>query len=240
MSDALHSSSTLLDQIAACEGMRRYWKAKMWGHTFYTFSANALELRHHLKGYEDGNLAMLRSMTTKRLSDDQFQANISRSLHNFLAGAKSLVDHSRNFMNEVYADQPILVEYQKRIRQEMSGSGVVQFVHDLRNYTLHKGIPVVREQLEIRPNEQPTFFVSLDLARMRTWGRWSPTALDFIDSSPEHLRIIHFVEPYVDQVVSFYGWLTNRRRDVDRPAFTELAELQRRLKQKRADAGVDR
>lgn len=221
----------LLNEIEACEGMRLYWKSKMWDHTFYTFSANALELRERLKRYEDPNQALIRTIENRSPANAQFLADVIRCLHNFLASAKSLVDHSRNLMEDVYADHPLLTEYQERVRREMGSSGLVQFVHDLRNYILHKGIPIIQESLTIRPGEKPVFSVALDLSRMRDWSKWSHGAREYIDSLPDHVRLAEVVEPYLEQIVFFHQWLTNRRLEVDRPAMENLRELQRQLRQ---------
>jgi hypothetical protein len=221
----------LVDRIEQCEGMRRYGRGTMWAHIFYTFSKNGIELRDLLKRYEDPNQAMLRALQTRSPDDNQFRADTIRALHNFLAAAGSLVEHTRNFMREVYAGQPFLREYEKRIESEIRSSGLVRFVHDLRNYMLHKGIPLVRSSLEVRSGEQPKFSVALDLARMRTWDRWTPEARAYMDSQPDHVRISMIVEPYLEKIVYFHQWVTNRRQDVDRQVMEELHKLQEQLRE---------
>jgi hypothetical protein len=219
----------LLDEIENCEGMRRHWKAKMWGYTFYTYSKNALELRDCLRQYEDPRQAIFRAIQTQDPGDEQFRANMVRHLHNFLAAAKSLVEHSRNFMKGVYAGHPLLAEYEDRVRSEMATSGLVQFVHDLRNYMLHKGIPIVRETLEFHPGGQPAFAVALNLAGMRSWSGWSSGSRVFMQTLPDHIRLADVIEPYLEKTVHFYQWLTNRRLVEDKPVMEELRELQRQL-----------
>lgn len=215
------------DKWLASEGVRRWGKGQLWAQTFYTFSKNGLELRDLLKHYEDPSRAMAGIIESSRPGSDQLRADNIRLLHNFLAAACTLVAHTRNFMRELYAGDPILSEYEQKVKDEFAGSPLVQFVHDLRNYTLHKGVPLVSETMRFETSGPPQFAVALDVARMRRWRKWTPLARAFMDEHGDRLRIAAFVEPYLDKVARFHHWHTGRRKEVDKPVRQEMERLQR-------------
>jgi len=70
----------------------------------------------------------------------KFNREVTRLLHNFVAAAKSLVEHTRNHMRAKYAGTDFKKEYQARIDQNFTRDPLVQFVEDLRNYMLHKSL----------------------------------------------------------------------------------------------------
>ena len=70
----------------------------------------------------------------------KFNREVTRLLHNFVAAAKSLVEHTRNHMRAKYAATDFKKEYQARIDQHFTRDPLVQFVEDLRNYMLHKSL----------------------------------------------------------------------------------------------------
>lgn len=215
----------IMDQIEASEGLRRRTRAKAWGYTFYAFSSNALELQQRLREYENPGRALAEAAITKSLANEQYRADLIRYLHNFLASAKSLIDHTRNFMYETYAGAPILIEYIDRVQTTFATSGNTQFVHDLRNYILHKEVPIIGERFTIKQGEPPVFTVGLNLYKMRRWDRWSAAAKNFMSMLPEHVRLAELIDPYVESVVRFHEWLSTRRKEADRPVMEELRGL---------------
>lgn len=201
----------------------------MWSYTFYTFSANALELKRWLSHHEDPARAISHAAASGNLFGHQSRADVLRHLHNFLASAKSLVEHTRNFITSTYAETSLLHDYHREVREKLAPSGVLHFVHDLRNYMLHKGIPLTREQFAWSRDSPETFTITFDLTRLRSWRRWSPEALDYLTHSPDHVRIADIVEEYTELVVRFHKWLNERRKQEDAAVFAELAALQDEL-----------
>lgn len=211
--------------------MRRRMQAKMWAMTFYTFSANAQEIRQLLRRYEDPNAALARLIKNPHRANEQLRVDAVRALHNFLAAAKSLVDHSRNFIREVYRADPFWEEYQAKVKAELAPVGAIAFVHDLRNYMVHRGIPLLRETYRFVKDEPSSFSVSLDLGRMRSWENWSAHARVYMATLPDHVRLAPIIEDYVERVVYFHKWVTDRRKEIDRPHLIELNDLRQQLQE---------
>lgn len=229
--DRPDSLAAFSNAIAASEGFRRRARGRMLGYMIYTFTTNATELQRQLERYGNPNLAMLRSLQRQNPADERMRSEVLRVLHNFLAAAKSLVDHARNFMNEVYADDPLRAEYNTRVAIDFKAAPVVQFVHDLRNYMLHKSIPILFEQLWMRSGEQPTLTVALDTKTMRDWSGWTSGAQRFLDLHAEHTEIKTVVDEYLRIVLNFYKWLADRRDEADKEHMEELRHLQDELRQ---------
>ena len=192
----------------------------------YTFSKNSLELRDKLREYEDPVRAFARTGASKKIGNEQFRADIIRHFHNFLAGAKSLVDHTRNYIHEVYDKDGLVREFDDRVKQTFGTNGFVSFVHDLRNYMLHKGIPIVGATMSMQQGEPPTFAFYLRLTRMRSWNGWTPRSKAYLAMVSEQVRVAHIVEPYMEIVIPFHKWLTEKRKEADEPVLQELRKLQ--------------
>src|SRR5687768_1473513 len=68
----------------------------------------------------------------------QLQLNVLRQFHNYLASAKTLVDHTRRLVEDVYKNTEFLEEYEVKKREQFAGKPLINFVQKLRNYTLHR------------------------------------------------------------------------------------------------------
>ncbi|PHS31014.1 MAG: hypothetical protein COA95_07505 [Methylophaga sp.] len=55
----------------------------------------------------------------------------------FLASAKTLIEHTRIFMDKYYSDSPIHQAYSQKIKDDLANDEPCRFVQDLRNYMLH-------------------------------------------------------------------------------------------------------
>ena len=70
--------------------------------------------------------------------------------HNFLAAAKTLVDHTRCFITDHYKSTSIEQAYTQKIAADLANDEVVKFVQDLRNYMLHKALPHSSRTINIK------------------------------------------------------------------------------------------
>jgi len=63
-----------------------------------------------------------------------FQLEIVCLLHNYLASAKTLIDHTRILVEELYKNTDFWAEYEARKKETFIDSPLAQFVQNLRNY----------------------------------------------------------------------------------------------------------
>ena len=129
----------------------------------------------------------------------------SRLLHNFLASAITLVDHTRNHMKSAYGEHSFFAEYQQAVNDRF-GAPLPQFVHGLRNFTLHYSLPLGMARLSLDPeNPHPHTFL-LTKTRLVQGFKWSATARAFLAQQEEEFPVSKLVTAYMDVVNSLQHW----------------------------------
>ena len=71
----------------------------------------------------------------------QVYKEVNRLFHNFLSSAKTLIEHTRIFMDTHFKNTSVNKEYTHKIKMEFSQDDLSRFIQDLRNYMLHQGLP---------------------------------------------------------------------------------------------------
>jgi hypothetical protein len=126
------------EQIKATEGYRIQAKIRGLEGSYYVFESNYLWLVRALDYFGREEVSMELWRLDNRTKLGSFIDEVTRLLHNFLASAQSLVDHTRVFKNKMYKGHTFKKVYQDKVDRELKHSPIVCFVQDLRNYVLHK------------------------------------------------------------------------------------------------------
>ncbi|MBN8502469.1 MAG: hypothetical protein J0M19_15180, partial [Sphingomonadales bacterium] len=105
------------------------------------FRTNARELLEALRHVSDPENGLHLMAISNREAGTQAHREVNRRVHNFVAASKTLVDHTRTFMKEHYELTPIWAMYKSEAHKRFSENEVAKFVHDLRNYMLHRALP---------------------------------------------------------------------------------------------------
>lgn len=111
----------------------------------------------------------------------------ARRLHNFLASAGMLVDHTRSHIDRVYGKHSFREEYQQKMEDAFVSSDLAQFVQDLRNYNLHYALPMSWTELNLSISSEalPTLSgisFSLSTDELLKWNKWSAGAKRFLEA----------------------------------------------------------
>ena len=92
-----------------------------------------------LNGFILNNLGNHTLLSIKKYEEYMiFRQELLRLLHNYLAGIATLRDTSRNIKNQL--NENIRTKYDEQIKV-MRWDYTIDFLQDLRNYTLHKKLP---------------------------------------------------------------------------------------------------
>jgi hypothetical protein len=160
-----------------------------------------------------------------------FHEEIARLLHNYLASAATLIDHTRIFAQDLYQDKPFHEEYKKKIDDTFKTSELAGLIKGLRNWMLHKGLAptVARLSGEGTTTSSPLSVIVLSYEKLKTWDRWDTRAKAYIANLNSDLKLHTIVSTYGSLVESFYKWLENRIQEIHASAFQELEELQAQL-----------
>jgi hypothetical protein len=220
----------LIQQYKNCEGYSIRGAILEFGRGYRIFTGNYGQLFNALDKARDPKTWPPLWDDKQKFKREQFDEEIARLLLNFVAAAKALVDNTRNFMDD-YSDTDFRKEYQARIDQEFVPDPLVQFIHDLRNYMLHKSffaaslIKIESQGLVYKS------YVALTPDRLREWDKWNATArryLDTLDGQPDLQEVINLYRNKVMQTWQWYGpWLGQVHHD----ALAEMARLEDRIRE---------
>jgi hypothetical protein len=163
---------------------------------------------------------------------EQFLDEVDRLLHNYIASAGTLRDHTRNvWRKHAPEDQALRDEYTARVERTFSTSHVAQFVLQLRNYTLHRRLPIARGRLSWVKDESFESIVFLERTELMKWDGWSARARSYLESASDDVNLRAVVEHYSSTVVEFNSWFVKAYVDGHGEAFDELRTLEHQLAQ---------
>lgn len=225
------AAAALMRRIKESEGERVFWKMEALGATIFLFTQNRLELTNRLRQIETpdnhGKLFTVRNREVLRL----FQKEIMRLLHNYLASAFTLVEHTRILTREIYHGQAFYHEYERKVTELLSDSPVAGFVQGLRNWMLHKGLlPVLVRLSDTGPNGELVSSVVLNADDLKAWDKWDARGKRFLARSTSDPRLADLVDSYSSLVQGLHSWLEDRMLQMHAAAFQEVDELQKRLR----------
>ncbi len=139
---------------------------------------------------------------------------LTRLLHNYVASAKSLVDHTRGSCQRLYApgDFP---EYEAEIKRRFAKEPLVQFVQGLRNLLMHVRPPAVMFRFDIG-DEFKTITRRLGLTRrdLDSWEGWTAPARAYLKAADDFLHLAEIIGGYAERMRDFYHWFDERQYEL--------------------------
>ena len=203
---------------------------------------NAQELIEITRRVNDPDEGLRLMYLKNRDAGRQTHREVTRRVHNFVAAALTLVEHTRIFMREHYSGVALFERYQAKIDAEFAQEPLVKFVQDLRNFMLHNGLPNSAMFLKFDSNPDlpgggtMQTGIHIRAAPLLEWDNWTTPARTFIENSGEFIDIKSFAEVYTDKVIAFHDWLQG---ELDQFHLADLEEL-RVLEQsmRRLDASI--
>jgi hypothetical protein len=151
-----------------------------------------------------------------------------RCLHNFLAAAKSLIDHTRAFVNFHYQKHSFSKLYQGEVERNFASDPLSSFVQDLRNYFLHKGMPSI--SMVIKVGEQSYSSIFLNTANLKKWDKWNAKSLLYLELQPDEFRLLDPVVEYKSKLTIFNEWFEKELHNIHAEEIIEFNILQERYR----------
>ena len=223
-------------RLKECAGARFVDAIHARSFSLNVLQMNGLELLEAMRRVKDPDEGLSLMSQANRDAGQQAHREISRHIHNFAAAAKSLVDHTNVFIDQNYKNTAVASDYYEQIKQTVAISGPVKFVHDLRNYMVHRSLPPTEMFMELRQDpERPQHGLQvISGLRIRTeslldWDGWTGPAKRWLRAAGDHVEIDRVVQAYLDEVNSLQGWLDARLQAHHAADLAELADLQRQF-----------
>ncbi|QRN83985.1 hypothetical protein JR338_04345 [Chloroflexota bacterium] len=225
-----NSPSEIMDAILNSEAYEIYQRSLSLDQNLFIFDRN----------YQDLKMAIDKFSQEEHvdLLWDQHQSqiilyHISRFVHNFLAAAMTLVDHTRIIIRENYEGTSFYEEYQSEIGIRFKKNPLHQFIHDFRNFALHINLPITGHRISIIRNpetgnqeERVEFFI--DKSTLTKWSGWEK-GKEYLQELPEEISIENFIDKYYDLVLDFHTWLHKKLDELHKEDFDWLIQMQEEL-----------
>lgn len=194
------------------------------------------------KNYRDLKLAIEMFSQSERipLLFDQRESQIIlyhmvRLVHNYLAAAKTLVDHTRILINDWYKQTDFLSEYKEQVKARFANNQLARFIEDLRNYALHYSLPITGLRLQVTTDpetntqtERVTFYI--EKATLLRWSNWSK-GKEFLRKADKEIVIEQLVDEYYQQVFSFHSWMHQRLEEIHAADIHWLNEMGQQIEE---------
>lgn len=138
---------------------------------------------------------------------DQILGMLDQRLHNYLASAAALVDHTRRLFGR-YSGTPVATEYEHR-KEAVARVPVVGFVKDLRNFLLHRRIPFVGHTVKIIPGPGGGIRATMEVSvrGLTDWSGWRGPAKAYLRTSGDTIRLSTVPVEYDAQIDALYDWV---------------------------------
>jgi hypothetical protein len=139
---------------------------------------------------------------------EEFQEEMVRLLHNFLASVKTLVDHTRNLVRDLWGKDSSFESgpYKKAVQSHLRDHANVVFMQDLRNYMLHyERVPIFVSTL-IAPDGAVDNVTVLDHVALQEWSGWTRRIRDTLMRRRIPIPLGEAVNGYMECVDGFYQW----------------------------------
>jgi hypothetical protein len=203
------------------------------------FLGNDRELREYLAENAELRRALELSDENNQAGFERFLDEVDRLLHNYLAAAATLRDHTRRLWKKFTpADPSLVAAYDSRIKTTFDDSPLARLVQDLRNYTLHRRLPIARGHGSFTRSEGMRFRVVLEREELLDWDNLNPKARLYLTSTPHELFLGEIIDAYTYAVQTFNDWFHHVFVDAHHAHFEELARLEQQLKSAYIEAGV--
>ncbi|EOP48554.1 hypothetical protein IKQ_05528 [Bacillus cereus VDM053] len=216
------------EQLRATEGWRIRSKLKVFSISIYTFEKNNIELVNLLNQYEtDSNLALKIASFSNRETFEAFLAEIIRLLHNYLASAMTLVDHTRKLFRDEYEKIEFEKEYNKKIDELFVQSPVSRFIQDLRNYSMHRMLPMAGASVAFSEETGMTQSIYLSKDKLIEWKGWKPNSRVYLDKQEDNIKLLQLVNEYTKNVTEFQTWFQEKQNEIHSEAMKELKAFEK-------------
>lgn len=163
---------------------------------------------------------------------EAYEAAVTQRLHNYVAGAATLVDHARRLMKG--RTGTIAEEFERR-KAEVIANPEVPFIKDLRNFVLHQAHPFLGHTVRILDPEGPaTGEIELSATNLLGWTGWKAPARAFIKSQPESFALRPIALRHGQLMVCLHNSLHNELAEANS---TDLEDANRLVVERNAILG---
>jgi len=144
---------------------------------------------------------------------NRFLCELARALHNHVAGAGTLVDHVRRLMRN--RTGPTASDFERLKQAIVQDRGEVQFVQGLRNFMLHRTLPLVGHTVtfdspDASGSQRIRGELHLSVPQLLEDTKWAAPVREFLLAQGEDVELRPVVRAHGEAVYQLNTWLHDR------------------------------
>lgn len=219
----------LLEAREKLEGTRIFRMLLNLATSQYVVNRNYCELAIAINKYEsDLEIWNIR----KRVLFEAFLRELTRLLQNYLSSTYSLIEHNRQFCNDLNCSE-LDRAYSEKI-EALRSNDCVKFVRDLRTFSQHIGLPLLSGQISIKKlsaESNSSEFkqrILLQKSELLKWKEWKKASENYINSHEEiDLKLV--LNEYQSLIKTFYEWFYKKVTELYSKQLLEYAKIDSEL-----------
>jgi hypothetical protein len=221
------------ERVAASEGAKLQGELSAVARMYRLFLKNEEELRSHFAKYDDLQAFLELWDANHRERFDAFLDETDRLLHNYLAAAASLADHTMRLWKKYPPqDDEVTAEYERRVEETFKNSPLANFVQGLRNLTVHRQLPVIEGKMSFtgpahEQGESLSSVTGLSKEALLAYEDWKKGAREYLEQADDIIDIRAVVTAYTADVAQFNEWFGKAWVGEHLVAFDEMNRLAR-------------
>jgi len=222
----MESGKRIIDLYKELDNMPEFkliQRIRTLSNSLEIFKGNHAELRKLLTIHSDmpKALSLFDVKNTHLLY--ALQRQVLRLLHNFVAAATSLIDHTRILYNDLYKGKEDFPEYATEVKEHFAKKPLASFVVGLRNYCQHYEPPPVLSQM-LYKQKPPVFECRLKLKKfdLERFSSWKSPAKKFLAAQQDDIDLLEVVDKYYLLVMDFYSWFGKRQDEIHSEEFARV------------------
>lgn len=220
----------LNDELVAMPEYALVCRIDTLGTSLRVFQRNYAELRKLLAFCADPQSYL--SLWDHKNAEKQHALwdEVTRLIHNYVASAKTLIDHTRRLYKDLHKGGLSFEDYQEKVTRDFASDPLAKFIEDLRDYCMHFAPPPVLSELKYtREPARLTTGIKLNADSLRRFGGWSAPAKKYLSGQGSAVDLLKLVDEYHAKVIAFHKWFNWRVRQLHTKELGNVLAKQKEL-----------
>lgn len=183
--------------------VQKIWQLK---YSAKILDGNYDELINHIEAFSKRETIQKLRFFERKLPVKLYEEDVKRLLHNYLASAQSLIDHTRVHYRDLHEKNLKTFNYRSEIETQFSKDPLSLFVKDFRNYLQHFKTPDISISFDIVDVEIKNPTIQIPKKILLEYSGWKALSRKFLESHNGDVDIKEIIQIYQSKVTSFYKW----------------------------------
>lgn len=224
MKNRIPNEFEIYQKLKLTEGYKITQKINTFYLSTYIFKENYTQLATYFNIQTNPKKSQEIHFSENREELRKIQLETLRFLHNFLAAAQSLIDHTRNFVNELYDENELFKdEFSKKIDETFTNNEIAVFIKSFRQYLQHYKAPNISTVTNLQMIEGKfERKVMISIEDLLKFSGWRSLAKKFILKHEKNIDLQFVTREYYSTVNDFYSWFSDRQNQIHKKEFDEM------------------